>query len=429
MFYNVLDYGIIADGYTNNTEKIRGLIEKLHQNGGGTIYFPPGQYVSGSIRLYDHMTLYLDSGATLFGSQCFEDYPRILPQDAPGYERNCYCALITAFNCEDISIIGHGTIDGCGSFWWKALPSDRERPRTINPVLCKNVKIKDITIKNSPCWTVHPLCCENVLIDGITITNPYTSPNTDGINPESCRNVRICNCLVDVGDDCITLKSGTEIDTLQKAFPCENILISNCNLVHGHGGVVIGSEMSGGIKNIVISNCVFQNTDRGIRIKTKRYRGGFIQNVTILNLIMENVMAAITINEYYRCGTSNDNLHLSSFDMQPITSLTPSISDIVINGLMGKNISGAGIYMYGLPEKPIQNIVINNVSLQVVGTNTGVEPIMSFDHRKSYGEGIYLLNTQKIRIENSDIECPQRPITLLHSKDVTINGQKMNVSL
>lgn len=179
-------------------------------------------------------------------------------------------------NCKNVSIVGRGVIDGRGQIWWKN-PENEHRPRVIQTILCDDVVIDGITIINSPMWTIHPMCCNNVRVSNVTINNPVDSPNTDGINPESCSGVHITNCTIDVGDDCLTLKSGTETDYFQKQYPCENIVVSNCVMRNGHGGVVIGSEMSGGVKNITISNCIFDGTDRGIRIKTRRKRGGMLK--------------------------------------------------------------------------------------------------------------------------------------------------------
>lgn len=423
MRYDVTKYGVVGDGLTNNTDTVRELIAHVKENGGGTIYFPVGQYVIGSIRLFSNMSIYLDSGAVILGSVDMKDYPKISQKELPEYNRDTYCGLVTAINCENIVIEGNGKIDARGYYWWKRVPSDSLRPRTIQPVLCKNFKVRNITIVNSPCWTIHPMCCENVLIDGVSIINPYDSPNTDGINPESCKNVRISNCFVDVGDDCITIKSGTEEDILQKKYQCENITITNCNMAHGHGGVVLGSEMSGGIKNVTISNCVMQNTERGIRIKTRRKRGGSVHNIMINNIIMENVNAAITINEYYSCGADLNDKELFTDEPVPVNETTPAISGININGIIGRNIYGVGIYMYGLPELPIRNVTISNLDFQVRGKEEGIMAILTINRSKSYGEGICVENIHNVKINNISIECSKEKIIYRNCKKLEINGQ------
>ena len=162
--------------------------------------------------------------------------------------------------------------------------------------------IEGVTFRNSPMWTVSPLACDNVVIRAVTVINPPDSPNTDGINPDSCRNVRISDCYVDVGDDCITIKSGKEDDARRELRACENIAVTNCTLLHGHGGVVIGSEISGSVRNVAISNCIFVGTDRGIRIKARRGRGGVVEDIRASNLVMDGVHCPIVVNLFYGCG-------------------------------------------------------------------------------------------------------------------------------
>ena len=425
MLYNVIDYQVIGDGKTNNTKALNYLM-RIAEKTGGTVYFPAGNYVTGSIFLCSNITLYLDAGAVILGSACPEDYPYITQDQAPGYTRGGRCGLIAAFGCKNIAIHGKGTIDGRGYYWWDNVKHDMERPRTINPILCSNISIRDITIVNSPCWTVHPMCCDNITIDGVTIRNPYDSPNTDGINPESCQNVHISNCHMDVGDDCITIKSGTETDLLQKKYPCENITITNCTMAHGHGGVVIGSEMSGGVRNIVISNCVFQNTDRGIRLKTRRKRGGIIQGLIISNIVMDHVQAAITVNEYYFCGADLSDREIFDVDKQPINSSTPKISDICISGVIARNVIGVGIYMVGLPECPIEDIVMNNVDISVLGVERGIDAVAAPNREKSRGEGIFLENADSIAMNAVHLRCPREPYTIRNCDNIQLNGKELS---
>ncbi len=226
-----------------------------------------------------------------------------------------------------------------------------------------------------------------------------------------------------MGDDCITIKSGTEEDALQKKYTCENITITNCNMAHGHGGVVLGSEMSGGIKNVTISNCVMQNTDRGIRIKTRRKRGGVVHNVIVNNIVMEKVKAAITINEYYSCGADFSDEELFTDRAVTVTEKTPVISGINMNGIIGRNITGVGIYMYGLPELPISNVAITNLDFQVEGSEEGIMAVSTINRPKSYGEGIYIENVCNVKINNVSIECPKEEIMHKNCRKLEINGQ------
>lgn len=416
MRYDVTKYGIIGDGETNNTALIKKLIESLKEKG-GTVYFPKGKYVTGTITLYSNMSLYLDDGCEILASSDIKDYQKI---QLDGYTRGGFSGIVTAYNAENITIEGSGKIDGRGYNWWKSMPSDLLRPRTINPILCKNVEIKDITVVNSPCWTVHPMCCENVVIDSVKVTNPYDSPNTDGINPESCKNVTIKNCYIDVGDDCVTLKSGTETDLLQKRYPCENITVTSCVMAHGHGGLVIGSEMSGGVKNVTVSNCTFKNTDRGIRIKTRRKRGGFVENINISDITMDNIMAAFTINEFYRCGADLNDPDLPNPEKLTPDEATPRIQGITLDKAVCRNVRGVGIYINGLPEMPVRDITIKNIDMEITGTQKGIEPIMAFERLRSYGEGIYLKNASTVNISDIGISCPKEKITVIQCENVDI---------
>lgn len=393
-FYNVCEFGVKGDGSTNNTQSIAEVIDLAASNGGGTVYFPAGEYVTGTIELKSNMTLYLDSGCVILGSENPEDYPMITRETLKGYNREGHSGLIKALNCENVTIKGRGVVDGRGYNWWNN-PKNEHRPRAIQPILCDNVLIDGITIKNSAMWTVHPICCNNVTINGITIKNPSDSPNTDGINPESCSNVHISNCTVDVGDDCLTLKSGTEDDDLQKQHPCENIVVTNCTMLNGHGGVVIGSEMSGGVRNVVISNCVFSGTDRGIRIKTRRKRGGCIEDVVISNILMDKVLVPFVINGYYQCGgASADDMSLFSLDKLEVSENTPVIRNISISNISAKNVIASAGYVYGIPEMPVEGLTLNNYCVKMADTEGEPKdkPIMAFHVPKTKGEGIYFAN-------------------------------------
>ncbi len=420
MIYNVLDYGIVGDGVTNNTEAINQLTKQMAETG-GTLVFPKGEYLTGTIFLYDNMTLTIEEGATLLGSQDFADFPMI--EGVEGYTRQGHWGLVSALGCKNICVEGKGTIDAQGKVWWESGKSDLVRPRTISFIQCAGITIRDIIIRNSPCWTVHPICCENVTVEGISIFNPYKSPNTDGINPESCKNVRIARCYLDVGDDCVTIKSGTEDDLLQKQFPCENIEVTDCTMAHGHGGVVFGSEMSGGVKNVTVKNCVFKNTDRGIRIKTRRYRGGYVQNLNISNIDMDGVNACITFNTYYNCGKWNmPTEEIFAKDAKEVNELTPALSDVEITNVKGRNIKGVGIYMYGLPEMPVKNVTMKNIDLDVVGNEEGLHAVLAFDRELVKGEGIFLENVEGITMEDVSIDCTEAELTVKNGKQVVLNG-------
>ena len=208
--FNVLDYGAIGDGLTLDTPAIQSAIEACHQAGGGTVTIPAGRFHTGPLLMHSNMTLHLDAGATLLGSQDLADYA-LIDSRWEGADQKTYAPLIGGGHLTNVAIVGRGTVDGRGSVWWKLHKEKKlayPRPRLISFSNCANVLIEGITVTNSPAWTINPVRCENVTVDKVTVINPADSPNTDGINPDSCRNVHISNCHVSVGDDCITIKSG-----------------------------------------------------------------------------------------------------------------------------------------------------------------------------------------------------------------------------
>ena len=411
-FYNAAEYGIIGNGITNNTASIDALLLKVEQNGGGTICFPAGQYVSGTIRLRSNMTLRLEAGCTILGSDNPDDFPVIDKNVVEGWNCPIHAGLVTALYAENIAVTGRGTIDGRGYFWWGKCGD--ERPRSIQPIGCKNVLIENVRIINSPMWTIHPLCCSNVTISHVTIKNPYDSPNTDGINPEGCSGVQISGCSIDVGDDCLTLKSGTQDDLFVKQHPCENITISNCTMVHGHGGVVIGSEMSGGVRNVVLSGCVFCGTDRGIRIKTRRLRGGTVENIRIADVVMDHVFCPIVVNCFYRCGIKQEDYAVaSSAAPQALRPDTPLIRDISVSGLIVRDAVAAAALLYGLPEAPVDGFDMYDCSIRMArgGNIIPQEPAMTFEGnsfgRKMKGMGMQLRFVKNVEIHDIRLDVPE----------------------
>lgn len=386
--------GANASGKKLNTVLINKTIDKLNAKGGGTLYFPAGTYLTGAIRMKSNITIELEAGATLLFSDNFDDYLPFVEMRHEGILMKSFSPLIYAVDAENITIKGEGKIDGQGKKWWdeffrvyvdlqkngvrdlnkyqpmwdkandvKALYAETNedyissmqrrffRPPFIQPVRCKNVRIEGITIVNSPFWTVNPEFCENVTIDRVTINNPL-SPNTDGINPESCRYVHISNCHISVGDDCITLKSGRDLQARKLGWANENITITNCTMLAGHGGVVIGSEMSAGVKKVVISNCVFDGTDRGIRIKSTRGRGGVVEDIQVSNIVMKNIQEeAIILDMLY-----------SKMPAEPLSERTPVFRNINISNVTGSDVL-IPIKIRGLEESPISNITFTNINI------------------------------------------------------------------
>ena len=392
---DMIKLGADVSGEKLNTILINSTIEQLSNNGGGTLYFPAGKYLTGAIRLKSNITIELESGATLLFSDDFDDYLPFVEMRYEGVVMNSFSPLLYAVDEENITIKGGGTIDGQGEKWWQEFyriiidlkdngkrdlnhyqpmwdnandveqlyaktnsdyteTLDRRffRPPLFQTIRCKNILIEGITIVNSPFWTFNPEFCDNIFVRGITINNP-PSPNTDGINPSSCSNVHISDCHISVGDDCITLKSGRDEQARDYGVPCENITITNCTMLSGHGGVVIGSEMSSDVRKVTISNCVFDGTDRGIRIKSTRGRGGIVEEIRVSNIVMKNIQKeAIIMNLFY-----------SKMDPEPVTERTPVFRNIHISNLTGSEVNTA-IHVLGLEEMPIYDITFDNVNIE-----------------------------------------------------------------
>jgi polygalacturonase len=382
--YNVITFGASSDGRTMCTEAIHKAIDKAASHGGGTVYFPSGTYLTGPIHLQSHITLCLDAGATLRFSTNFDDYLPMVPSRWEGITVTNFSPLIYAYQAADVAIVGRGTLDGQGQAWWDylhALRANKDQPRSkwqeefarwnkdriaeanygplnigyLRPPFiqlygCTNVLVDGVTIRNSPFWNVTPVFCEDVNVHGVTILSPANSPNTDGINPDSCRNVHISDCLIDVGDDCITIKSGRDADGRRVGRPIENCTIVNCTLLHGHG-LSIGSEMSGGVKNIAIANCVFDGTDRGIRIKSTRGRGGVVEDIRISNLVMRHIRdEALVLTTFYTKSAP-----------EPVSERTPIFRNIHFSGITGAG--RVACELTGLAEMPVENVTFSDIQL------------------------------------------------------------------
>ncbi len=422
--FNVEDYGAIGDGETKNTEAINEAIRSCADAGGGTVYFPAGRYLTGPITLRSNVTLNISAGATILGSKDPDDFPPVenISSTEP---KLVHSSLIDGKKLSNVAITGGGTIDGQGQVWWELFRGKRlsyPRGKLIGLQECKNVLIRDLTLRNPPFWTVGPIFCENVTIDNLTILNPPDSPNTDGINPDSCRNVRISNCYVEAGDDCVAIKSGKQDDPRRVGKPCENVTITNCIIGRGHGGVVIGSEMSGGVKNVVVSNCVFNDTDRGIRIKTLRGRGGVVEDVKVNNIVMKGVHCPFVINMHYFSSaiTPADEKAASAPGGIPI------IRNIHFSNIAVHQARVAAGFLYGLPDMPIESVTFDNVviSMDKEAPKNGVSPAMVRGPKEPICEGFLCRNVRDIEFNNVRIVTTRQgpAFKAENVEDIRING-------
>lgn len=462
--YNVRDFGATGDGKVKDTEAIQKAVAYCRKHGGGTLVFPPGIYLTGSIHLCSNLTLFVDSGATLLFSPDFEDYPPVRTR-WEGVECYGFSPLIYGKDLENVSIIGRGTLDGQGEVWWNELRRRRQaglvrpetalekqladlntgyesagsggggrkmqflRPPLVQLMNCRNVLLEGLTHQNSPFWNTHLVYCENVFIQNVSFKNPPNAPNTDGLDVDSCRNVRISNCSFDVGDDCLCLKSGMDKDGRRVDKATENVTITNCTMLHGHGGVVCGSEIAGNIRNVTISNCMFFGTDRGIRLKARRGRGGVVEDIRVNNILMKQVLSPIVMNLFYRCGASPDDTMLFRTDPQPVTEKTPSFRNISLSNITARDVRAAAGFLHGLPEMPIQDVRFHDIEIEMTSDphEQGGEPAMVYGLEPVLGRGIFGKYLKGVQFNHVRVEAQTGEALYLEaSREIDIHGFTVN---
>ena len=405
---DIRDFGGRGDGSFLNTEAFKNAIASLASKGGGHLVVPEGIWFTGPITLVDNIDLHVSKGAIIVFSPDQDLYP-IIDTNFEGLDVRRCLSPINAYGAKDISITGGGVIDGSGEYWrevkkrkvssdqWKEIlkrggvlaedgsvwypdegymkarktagslnypdPSldENEIKTFLRPVLvslreCDNVLLEDCTFQNSPCWNIHPLYCNNVIVKNITVRNPHYSANGDGIDIDACTNVVLVGSSFDVGDDAICIKSGKDEDGRRHARACSNLIISDCTVYHGHGGFVVGSEMSGGVNNIKVSGCRFIGTDVGLRFKSTRGRGGLVENIWCNDIYMKDIVSyGVIFNLYYEGVAATDMSGNTKSDLKPVDETTPEFRNMHFNGIL---CSGArqSVYINGLPELPIRGI-------------------------------------------------------------------------
>ena len=417
---NLKDFGAVGDGITLNTEAFAKAIDALVQKGGGKLVVPQGVWHTGPIVLKSHINLHLNAGAVILFAADETLYPLIDTSFEGLDTRRCQSPL-SANGATDIAITGKGVSDGNGQYWrpvkkgkvtenhWKellAIPGSQEmkpgywvpsagyakgeqganmnvpnaktdaewnaikrfvRPVMVSLVKCKNVHLKGVIFQNSPAWNLHPLMCENVIVEDVLVRNPSFAQNGDALDLESCKNALIINSRFDAGDDGICIKSGKDADGRRRGIPCENVVVKGCTVFAGHGGFVVGSEMSGGVKNILVDQCQFLGTDVGLRFKSTRGRGGIVENIYIKNISMTDIKTdAITFNMYYggksvaemlADGDNPDNV-----TKMPVNEETPIFRNIDIKNIIC-NGAGRAMEFNGLPEMPIDGISLKDITI------------------------------------------------------------------
>lgn len=417
---NLKDFGAVGDGRTLCTDAFAKAVDALSAKGGGRLVVPRGVWHTGPIVLKSNINLHLEKGAVILFAADETLYPLIKTSFEGLDTRRCQSPL-SANGAENIAITGQGVIDGNGQYWrplkkakvteaqWKkftesggvlknknlwlpsegyakgdaiadmnvpqGLSSDADwnsvkrflRPVMVSLVSCRNVLLQGVIFQNSPAWNIHPLMCENIILDDVLVRNPAYAQNGDALDLESCKNALIVNSRFDAGDDGICIKSGKDADGRRRGRPCENVVVDGCTVFAGHGGFVVGSEMSGGVRNILVENCQFLGTDVGLRFKSTRGRGGIVENIFIDGISMNDIKTdAITFNMYYGGKSVSEMLadgdKPNNVDLKPVDETTPifrniNIKNVVCNG------AGRAMEFNGLPEMPIDGITLENIDI------------------------------------------------------------------
>ena len=452
---SIVAFGAKADGVTLNSKSINTAIDSCSARGGGVVMIPSGLWLTGPIVLKSNVNLYLAPNAILQFTADFSQYP-LINTTYEGLNAVRCQAPLSATNAENIAITGKGILDGGGDAWrivkkdkltetqWKKLissggivgedqktwyPSEKSRkgsntpqagviaagkttadyesikdflrPNMISISSCKYVLLEGVTFQHSPAWCLHPLLCEHITLRDVYAKNPWYAQNGDGLDLESCRHARIEGCTFDVGDDGICIKSGRDEQGRKRGVPTEDVIVSNCTVYHAHGGFVIGSEMSGGARNLYVSDCSFLGTDIGLRFKTTRGRGGIVEKIYVDHINMENIPAeAILFDMYYMAKDpvllNGEKREAPKVETFPVTDATPRFRDFHISNVVCYGAAKA-LFVRGLPEMPISDIYLKDITIKADKAGDFIEG------QRIQLENVKLLTTDsgKINVQDS----------------------------
>lgn len=476
---SIKDFGAVGGGQELNTQAFADAIAAVTKKGGGKVIIPSGIWLTGPIILESKLELHAEEGALIIFSTDKDLYP-LVETSFEGLSTWRCISPIYGKNLEDVAFTGKGVWDGAGDAWrfvkrskltsnqWKDLvasggvvdeneknwyPSEQFmrasenanmnvpahlkskedfeairdflRPVMVSIQNSKRIKFDGPVFQNSPAWCIHPLIVEDLILQNLTIRNPWYSQNGDGIDIESCKNVLIENCNLDVGDDAICVKSGKDEQGRNRGIPCENLIIKNNTVYHGHGGVTVGSEMSGGVRNMHVSDCTFMGTDVGLRFKSNRGRGGVVENIFISDIRMINIPTfAISFNLYYGGQSVSEMLesggNTASSKPESVTEETPQFKDIFISDI---TVNGAlqAVLLQGLPEMNLENVSLSKMNI------TSDYGISIADAKDVKIEDVQLktIKGKAIEIYNSkNIELKDFIYDFESGNDITIRGEK-----
>jgi DNA sulfur modification protein DndE len=493
--FNIVNYGAVADGITLNTAAINKTIEECAARGGGTVLIPKGSYITGPIIMKSNINLHLDKAALVIFSSDFNQYP-LVSSSFEGVDAIRCQSPVVAENLENIAITGDGILDGNGYYWrplkkdklsetewrnhlkkyggvlsedkktWysseKALkglnenntgkltagktPKDFEavkdflRPQMIRIYKCKNILLEGVTFQNSPFWTTHLMMSSHITMLNVKVKNPWFGTNTDALDLESCDHALIEGCNFDTGDDGICIKSGRDEDGRKRGMPTQDIIVNNCIVYHAHGGFVVGSEASGGARNLFVSNCSFIGSDIGLRFKTVRGRGGIVENIYVSNINMKDIPAeAISFDMYYMAKDpvvlAGEKREPPVVETKPVDETTPQFQNFYFHNITC-NGAAKGIFVRGIPEMHVKNLWIENAVLQTEdgidiqeASNININNVTLLS--KNTNPVAYVLNSDNINISNLKIKDSAELLLQVQgerSKDIRLLNSNENAA-
>lgn len=434
---DVKRFGAKGDGVQDDTLFIQAAIQACpHQ---GRVYLPEGVYNVACLFLKSDITIDLDDGAVI---SAYTDRSRIpvLPGMTESYDEkdeynlgtwegnplDMYASVITGINVSNVVITGGGVLNGNGSHdnWWAGTGREKWdgafRPRMIFLNHCDHVTVQGLTIKNSPAWNLHPYFSDNTRWIDLRVINPKVSPNTDGMDPESVDGLEAVGVYFSLGDDCIAVKSGKYYMGHKYQKPSQNLEIRQCYMRHGHGGLTLGSEIAAGVKNLVCRDCLFEDTDRGLRIKTRRGRGqeAVLDNVWFDNIKMDGVLTPFVINSFYnRCDPDGHSDYAQSKEPYPVDERTPVVGRMKFTNIEAKNCHVAASFIYGLPEAKIHELKFENIYVDFDENPVTDYAAMMDDLEPCSRKGIYINNVKKLDLKNVTVKGQDGEAIEIHNVD------------
>lgn len=442
---NVKRFHALGDGEHDDTAAIQAAVMACPPD--GRVYIPKGRYRVTSIFLKSNIVIDIDREAVILGTVKREDIA-VLPGMIQSYDETAdynlgtwegnpldiFASMFTGIHVENVVITGGGVLDGQADFdnWWE---DDRAkvvafRPRMIFLNHCNNVTVEGVTVQNSPAWNIHPYFSQGIRFIGLTILNPWDSPNTDGMDPESVDGLEIVGIHYSLGDDCIAIKSGKFYMGNTCKVPSQNIEIRHCLMENGHGAVSIGSEMAGGVRHVRVRDCEFVNTDRGLRIKTRRGRGkqAVIEDIHFEDILMDNVRTPFVVNSFYNCCDPDAHSdYVKCKRPLPVDDRTPAVNQLAFRNISCHNAHVAGAFIYGLPEQKIDSVEFTNVTIDYAQDPIAMEPAMMDDIAEDVTNmGIYVNNVKKLVLNQVQIQGYAGEKLDIHNTDeIIIDGEPM----